>query len=310
MHTDEEWREHVQAEAERRVQDVREDFARVVERWMKLQADASTWGIELGMPLIVIAVVHGAFLSQQLWGSTYALWLLFMILTATIITALIDMSAKPVAKLEGTAVHNHLAYNHSSEARDERFSVVWFSWPAIFAVLLSLSLVISGFFYIRSHERLDYANLDDGELTHSTLAALQGLSMRGSWISDFEELIAYTEKEIPREDGILCLPGEDLFYYTTGRRPRFPVLMFDHTVNPYSPEEIVDLARARNIQWLIVKNELQLEEEPMERKDELMNLLLQEFESVESLDNYEVYKRKSEEQQDDSASEDEPDEKH
>ena len=41
-----------------------------------------------------------------------------------------------------------------------------------------------------------------------------------------------------------------------------------------------------------------------------MNLLLQEFESVESLDNYEIYKRKSEEQQDDNASEDEPDEKH
>jgi len=117
--------------------------------------------------------------------------------------------------------------------------------------------------------------------------------MRGSWIADFEELVEYTEKEIPRDDGILCLPGEDLFYYTTGRRPRFPVLMFDHTVNPYSPQEIVGLARLRNIQWLIVKNELQLEEEPLEKKEELMSLLLQDFESVESLDNYEIYKRKS-----------------
>ena len=132
--------------------------------------------------------------------------------------------------------------------------------------------------------------------------------MRGSWIADFEELVEYTEKEIPRDDGILCLPGEDLFYYTTGRRPRFPVLMFDHTVNPYSPQEIIDLARARNIQWLIVKNELQLEEEPLEKKDELMNLLLKEFESVESLDNYEIYKRKSAQQQDEDASDDnEPD---
>ena len=182
------------------------------------------------------------------------------------------------------------------------------SWPTILAFLLSLSLIVSGFFYLRSHERLDYANLDDGELTHSKLPALKGLSMRGSWIADFEELIAYTEKEIPRDEGILCLPGEDLFYYTTGRRPRFPVLMFDHTVNPYWPQEIVDLARARNIRWLIVKNELQLEEEPLEKKDELMKLLLQDFESVESLDNYEIYKRKSVDSGGDTDSKDNDDE--
>jgi hypothetical protein len=80
--------------------------------------------------------------------------------------------------------------------------------------------------------------------------------------------------------------------------------MFDHTVNPYSPQEIVDLARARNIQWLIVKNELQLEEEPLEKKEELMSPLLQDFESVESLDNYEIYKRKSPEQKDNDAPDD------
>ena len=132
--------------------------------------------------------------------------------------------------------------------------------------------------------------------------------MRGSWIADFEELVAYTEKEIPRDEGILCFPGEDLFYYTTGRHPQFPVLMFDHTVNPYGPPEIVDLARARNIQWLIVKNELQLNEEPFEKKDELIKLFLQDFESVESLDNYEIYKRKSADSEDDTDSKENDDE--
>ena len=119
------------------------------------------------------------------------------------------------------------------------------------------------------------------------------MATRGSWLTDFDELVAYTDKEIPREDAILFLPGEDLFYYTTGRRPQFPVLMFDHTVNPYTPQEIVDTARETNINWLIVKNDLQLEEDPIERKDELMNLLMQQFESVDSLNNYEIYKRKS-----------------
>ena len=165
--------------------------------------------------------------------------------------------------------------------------------------MISISLLIAGTFYVRSHERLEYANLDDGDVTHSTNPALKGLSTRGSWLTDFDELVAYADKEIPHYDGILCLPGEDLFYYTTGRRPQFPVVMFDHTINPYSPQEIVDIARERNINWLIVKDDLQLEEEPVEKKDELMNLLMKDFESVDSLNNYEIYKRKSADEDDD-----------
>jgi hypothetical protein len=169
-----------------------------------------------------------------------------------------------------------------------------FHWqPFALASVISISLLIAGTFYLRSHERLEYANLDDGDLTHSTNPALKGMATRGSWLTDFDELVAYADKEIPHDDGILCLPGEDLFYYTTGRRPQFPVVMFDHTINPYSPQEIDDIARERNINWLIVKDDLQLEEEPVEKKEELMNLLMKEFESVDSLNNYEIYRRKS-----------------
>ncbi len=57
-------------------------------------------GIELVLPLIIIATVHGAFLSQQLWGSTYALWPLFMILVTTVITALIDLTTNLPADQE------------------------------------------------------------------------------------------------------------------------------------------------------------------------------------------------------------------
>ena len=219
---------------------------------------------ELVVSLIIIVTVHGAFMSQQLWGSTYALWPLFMILVAFNLSAL-DSVSEP-------------------------------GWHTLaIGSVISISLVIAGAFYVRSHERLDYSDLDDGELTHSTNPALKGLSTRGSWLTDFDELVEYSNKEIPKDARLLCLPGEDLFYYTTGRVPQFPVLMFDHTINPYSPQQIVDLARERNIQWLIVKNELQLQEEPIEKKEELMKLLMQEFESVESLDNYEIYKRKSKE---------------
>jgi hypothetical protein len=239
---------------------------------------------DLIVPSIVIATVHGAFLSQQLWGSTYALWPMFVILIAFVISALC---------WEGGSTVSESSSDISQALPNGQVSV------SVLASVISFCLLIAGAFYMRSHERLDYANLDDGDLAHSTNPALKGMATRGSWLTDFDELVAYANKEIPREDGILCLPGEDLFYYTTGRRPQFPVVMFDHTVNPYSPQEIVDIARERNINWLIVKNDLQLEEEPIERKDELMNLLMQQFESVDSLNNYEIYKRMSPDEEDD-----------
>src|SRR5205823_11887028 len=146
--------------------------------------------------------------------------------------------------------------------------------------------------YVKSHERLSYANLDDGDLYRSTLPQLKALSTRGDWLPQFEELIRYTDREIPRDEGILLLPGEDLFYYTTGRRPRFPVLMFDHTVNPYSAQEILELARSRDIRWLIVKGDLQLEDDQVdEDKEQLLKLLEQDFKQVESLNNYDIYQR-------------------
>ena len=49
-------------------------------------------------PLVVIATVHGAFMSQQLWGSTYALWPLFMILVSFVVSALFRGSSPTVRR--------------------------------------------------------------------------------------------------------------------------------------------------------------------------------------------------------------------
>ncbi|PYS83713.1 MAG: hypothetical protein DMF70_06285 [Acidobacteria bacterium] len=219
-------------------------------------------GIALVLPFILIAAVNGNFMSQQLWGSTYAVWPLFMILFASTIAGLASLLKS------------------------------WSLWTTIpLAGIVAASLLVSGAFYIRAHERLDYANLSDGELARSTLPQLKGLSVRGAWLPDFEELVRYSEKNIPRDDGLVLIPGEDLFYYTTGRRPRFPVLLFDHTTNPYSPEEIAKFCRDKNIRWVIVKQDLQLEEDPVENRDHLIELLEQDFEQVESLNNYDIYRR-------------------
>jgi hypothetical protein len=226
-------------------------------------------GVALVLPFVLIATAHGAFLSQQLWGSTYAIWPLWTILIAGVIAAI------------------------SSFARTKT------SWTTIpLTGVITFSTLVAGAFYGWSHERLDYANLSDGEMAHSKLPELRGLSMRGDWISGFEELVQYTEREIPRDEGILMLPGEDLFYYATGRRPRFPVLMFDRTVNPYTADEILKLVHDRDVRWLIVKQDVQLEEDQVKQfRDELADLLEQDFEQVESLDNYEVYRRKASEEE-------------
>jgi hypothetical protein len=218
-------------------------------------------GIMKLLPFVIIAAIQGCFMSQQLWGSTYAIWPLFMILFTMM---LVEIS------------------------RFDRLN--WITLPL--TVATALSLFIGGAFYVRSHERLSYANLDDGQLHRSTLRTMKGLSARGDWIPTFEEMVHYVNGTIPPDAGILLLPGEDPFYYATGRRPQFPVLLFDHTVNPYSPEQIRELCRERNIQWLIIKQDLQNEEDAVDQeKDQITAALEEDFEQVESLTNYDIYKR-------------------
>jgi hypothetical protein len=233
-------------------------------------------GISVILPFLLIAAVNGCFMSQQLWGSTYAIWPLFMILLAASLAAL-------------------------SQFSKEHTSIITVGT----ASAIVLSLLIAGSFYVRSHERLSYANLDDGELKRSTLPQLRGLATRGDWIPNFEELVRYADGEIPRDEGILILPGEDTFYYATGRRPQFPVLLFDHTVNPYSPEQILNLCRERNIKWLIVKQDLQDEDDGVNREEEQITAALeQDFEQIDSLGNYEIYKRSDGKKTDDNDDDD------
>ena len=235
-------------------------------------------GLSLILPFALIAAIQGAFMSQQLWGSTYAIWPLFMILVAMNLSELSSLLKPNSWKIEF----------------------------AIAAVAVS-SLLIAGTFYVRSHERLSYANLDDGELRRATLPQLNGLATRGDWIPGFEQLVRYTDQKIPRDEGILLLPGEDLFYYTTGRKPQFPVLMFDQTVNPYSPQEVLNLCRERNIRWVIVKQDLQDEDDQLEaQRDKLVEAIAGDFKQVDDVPNYDVYRRKDLAGDDDDDDNDEP----
>jgi hypothetical protein len=229
-------------------------------------------GLSKFLPFILIGTINGALISQQLWGSTYAIWPLFIILLACSINSI------------------RLLSERSPTLLSERSSS-WMTVPT--AILASIFLLIAGGAYVWSHERLDYAKLDEGQLTEATLPELKGLWTRGNWTPNFEQLARYAEEEIPVEDAILILPGEDLFYYTTGRHPRVPVLMFDHTVNPYTPDEVLKIGRDLQVRWLIVKHELQLDDDVVDRdKVRLTKLLRQDFEIVKRLKGYDVYQRR------------------
>jgi hypothetical protein len=206
------------------------------------------------LPIILLATIEGAFLSQQLWGSTYALWPLLLLLIASLL-----MQVPTIARS--------------------------------LAAIVAATLLLCGGLYAVSHERLSYAHLDGPE-AHATLPGLQGLTTPGPWIPDFEQLIRFTNTEIPANDGILLLPGEVPFYFATGRTPQFPVLLFDPATNPYTPQQVLDLARARNIRWLIVTRNLQIAVIAEPDLPEVIRTLQQDFVPYRTLANYDIYRRK------------------
>jgi hypothetical protein len=206
------------------------------------------------LPLILLATIHGAFLSQQLWGSTYAIWPLLTLLIGVLV------SQAPTIAGPLTAV-------------------------------IAATFLLCGGLYATSLERLSYVHLDGPE-SHAALPELRGLTTPGPWVLFFEELVRDTNAEIPASDGILLLPGEDPFYFTTGRIPQFPVLLFDPATNPYSPEQVRNQARASNIRWLIVTRNLQLNASPDPDLPETLRILQQDFAPYRTLTNYDIYRRK------------------
>jgi hypothetical protein len=166
--------------------------------------------------------------------------------------------------------------------------------PAIarpLAAIVAATFLICGGLYAGSHERLSYVHLEGAE-SHARLPELRGLTTPGPWIPTFEELVRITNAEIPAGDGILLLPGEDPFYFATGRTPQFPILLFDPATDPYTPQQTLEQARAHNVRWLIVTRNLQLTALPQPDLPVVLSTLQQDFVLDRSLTNYDIYRRK------------------
>ena len=206
------------------------------------------------LPLILLATIHGAFLSQQLWGSTYALWPLLLVLIAAMFTKTATI-ARPLA------------------------------------AIIAATFFLCGGLYSLSHERLNYVRLDGAE-ARATLPGLRGLTTPGPWIPAFEELIRVTNADIPMGDGVILLPGEVPFFFAAGRTPQFPVLLFDPATDPYTPQQTLDQACRQNIRWLIVTRNPQLVDIPKPDLPEVLRVLQQDFAPYRTLTKYDIYRRK------------------
>ena len=259
------------------------------------------------LPFMVLAAIHGTLLSQQLWGSTYAIWPLLVILMAEMIAFLASIGpAGQVAEkidTEGDEGFNpRITPAESTGAlapgncfppdlsAPRPFSAACEVAPAL-AAIISVTLIVCGGLYTASEDRLSYAQLPDGPVVHATAPALKGMADPGPFLPDFEELLRFAAQEIPASDGLILIPGEDPFYFATGRAPQFPVLLFDRSTDPLSPAELVAEAQRRNIRWLIVKRRLQIKEDVTPRREETLDALQRIFLPYRKLGGYDVYRR-------------------
>jgi hypothetical protein len=229
------------------------------------------------LPLVALAAIHGTLMSQQLWGSTYALWPLFVYLAAELLGELAER--RGAARKGGEQAELALGPELP----------LWFA-PALVSVA-SLTLAVCGGFYMASEERLSYADLPGGQPRSSLQSALRGLATPGPHLANFDELVDFAEVHIPEEETVVILPGEDPFYFATGRRAQFPVLLFDPATDPYSSAQLVEEARRRQVQWLVVKRVEQLRDDPMPDREASLAALQREFLPVAQLKGYDVYKR-------------------
>ena len=253
------------------------------------------------LPFIVLAAIQGTFMSQQLWGSTYAIWPLLTLLLAEMIAFLAAFATSNPSRALDKPTQLRAPGMLSSVARwgyrwslafgnQGKLTATWL--PAALTSLIAATLLVLGAFYTASEERLTYADLPDGPVLHSAFPTLAGMATPGPYIPQFDELLRYAAAEIPFNDGLILLPGEDPFYFATGRVPQFPVLLFDPATDPYSPADIASLVRSRNIRWLIVKRTLQIKGSPMPQPEATLAALQTEFTLHTRLSGYDIYLRR------------------
>jgi hypothetical protein len=248
------------------------------------------------LPVLLLGTIHGTLLSQQLWGSTYAIWPLLILLIAEAVVFVGELGLQGEVlqdRVSGAKARVNVA-GHMHGPKPVPFTAASF-FAVSEAVVIAATLLVCGAFYTAGEERLSYAQLPEGPVLHATFPQLAGMAAPGPYLPEFEELLRFAAANIPASDGLILIPGEDPFYFATGRAPQFPVLLFDPATDPLSPAQVVEQVRAHNIRWLIVKRDLQIKEDVTPQREATMNALQGEFALSGHLRGYDVYRRRKSE---------------
>jgi hypothetical protein len=218
-------------------------------------------GFELLVPLVAAATTLGAAQSQALNGSTFGIFPLLIIALAALVRDLAVLVPRParLAPLTGAA--------------------------------LTLILAVSGSAYTVQNVRLRFIDVDPpGTPSRSTFPTLVGLSAKGPYVPDLDEILFWVRDNVPTEDGFVFLPGEDPVFYALNRRPHLPSVYFYDVATPYTPGEMARFADDVGLRWVFVKDRPQLlGEPPLEQA--LVAALTERASLVAHVGPYQVYRR-------------------
>jgi 4-amino-4-deoxy-L-arabinose transferase-like glycosyltransferase len=217
--------------------------------------------LETTLPLVLTGTAAGTLMSLGLNGSTFGIFPLLVLGIAAIVRDLADL-------VPGTT---RLA-------------------PATGAAL-ALLLATSGTAYTLTNARLLFVDANaPGPVVRSAFPSLGGLSAPGPYIGELDTILTWTRDNVPENEAMLFLPGEDPSYFALGRRPRMPSVYYYDVANPYSPAEVARFADALGLRWVFVKDRLQLVEEPP-LEQALIAALTDKATLVAQVGAYRVYRR-------------------
>ena len=217
--------------------------------------------IETMLPLVLTGTAAGTLMSLGLNGSTFGIFPLLVLAIAAVVRDLRRL-------VPGTTRLAPLA-----------------------GAVLALFLAASGAAYTLTNARLLFVDANaPGPVVRSAFPSLAGLSAPGPYIGDLDAILAWTRDNVPADDAMVFLPGEDPAFFALGRRPRMPSVYYYDVANPYSPAEVARFADAVGLRWVFVKDRLQLVEEPALEQG-LIAALTERASLVAHVGPYRVYRR-------------------
>ncbi len=126
--------------------------------------------------------------------------------------------------------------------------------------------------------------------TRSMTKRLNGLACEGNVIPMMDNMFKFVEKEIPFAESVATIPGEDPFFFATGRKSVMSYLhLIDHTFD-YDTDCLWNEMKSKNIVWIIVKIETQVK--VYTDTNTLMNRIKNDYILYAQIRGYDIYRRK------------------